>query len=92
MLLALCDTIQTLVNLLLGADKRVVLIPGEVLATYAGSGEGLPATVSCHHQVLEHSKVAACVSAVLKQGGGADRQVPLQLLRVALELSRTREL
>jgi len=89
---ALCDTIETLGSLLMCSDKSVVLAAGEVLATYAGSEEGLPATVSYHHQVLENSKIAACVAAALRAGGGADRQILLQLLRLVLELSRTREL
>jgi hypothetical protein len=89
---ALCDTIEMLGKLLLCSDKRVVLAAGEVLATYASSEEGLPATISYHHQVLEHSKIAACLGSAFREGGGADRQVLVQLLRVVLELSRTKEL
>jgi hypothetical protein len=89
---ALCDTIATLGKLLVCPEKRVVLVAGEVLATFAGSEDGLPATVSYHHQVLEHSRIAACVAAALREGGGADRQVLMQLMLVVLELSRTREL
>jgi hypothetical protein len=88
----LCDTIANTGKLLVCPDKRVVLAAGEVLARYAGAEDGLPATVSYHHQVLEHSKIARCVSTALREGGGADRQVLLQLLRVVLELSRTQEL
>ena len=89
---ALCETIEVLGKLLMCPDKRVVLAAGNVLAAYAGSEEGLPATVSYHHQVLEHSKIAACIAAALREGCGADRQMLLSLLRVVLELSRTREL
>ena len=88
----LCDTIEELGKLLACTDKRIVLAAGEVLATYAGSEEGLPATVSYHHQVLEHSKVVASVAEALRSSGDMDRQVLLQLLRVLLELSRTKEL
>ena len=89
---ALCETIESLGKLLMCRDKRVVLAAGNVLATYAGSEEGLPATVSYHHQVLEHSKIAASINAALREGIGADRQMLLSLLRVVLELSRTKEL
>jgi hypothetical protein len=89
---ALCDTLAALGRLLLSPNRTVALAAGAALEKYAGAEDEAPATISYHHQVIEHSKVAASLARALGGGTSEDRVMQLQLVRIVLELSRTRDL
>jgi len=87
---ALCAIVRTLGLQLLSRDRRVQLAAGSMLVQYAAASEGQPATISYHHQVIEHSAMANHLSQALK--AAEDIELFDQLLQLVLELSRTREL